>query len=144
MMMFRQLRTVAVVTSLAVCASGAVAVGAAKGPSPRSPKNNKSYKKGTRFTFQVKSTGSGAVFLKVSKSKKRGKDGTLRSDVYFRKMARKKGTKTIYRKKAESYPALDDYFLNRRGKYYWQAYRINCSAQKDCNVEGRIRSFRIR
>ncbi len=144
MMMTRHLRAIAVATTIAVGASGAIAVGATKGPSPRSPKHNKSYKAGKRFTFQVRSTQPGAVFLKVSKSKKKGKDGTLRNDVYFRKMGRKKGTKTLYTKKAEGYPALKSYFLNKRGKYYWQAYRIDCSAQKDCNVEGRIRSFRIK
>jgi len=140
--MTRYARTLAAATAVALAASGTVAVGATSGPKPLAPSNGKTLTAGKAFTFKVRSSQPGAVFMKVSKSKKKGSDGTLKTDVYFRKMGKK--TSTTYSKKTETYPALSDYFLNKRGTYYWQAYRIDCAAQSDCNVEGAIRSFKIR
>lgn len=140
--MARHARLLALATSVALIASGAT-VTAAGGPRPMAPTNAKTLKKGVPFTFKVRSTESGSVFLKVSKSKRKNSKGTLRTDVYFRKMGKRKGT-TIYTKKTERYAALSSYFLNKPGRYYWQAYRIDCAAQADCEVEGAIRSFRIR
>jgi len=131
----------AIATTLALATSGTIAA-AAGAPTPLAPENGKAFTAGTAFTFKVRSSPSGAVFLKVSKSKRKNSKGTLRTEVYFRKMGRK--ARGIHTKKTESYPALRDYFLNRPGTYYWQAYRIDCAAQSDCEVEGRIRSFRIR
>lgn len=139
--MARHARLLALATSVALITSGATAT-AAGGPSPLAPTNGKTLAKGVPFTFKVRSTESGAVFLKVSKSKRKNSKGTLRTDVYFRKMGKQKGS--VYTKKTERYPALSSYFLNKPGRYYWQAYRIDCAAQADCEVEGAIRSFRIR
>lgn len=140
--MSRHARTIAAVAAVSLAASGTVAL-AAGGPSPKAPTDGKTLTAGKPFTFKVTSRQSGAVFLKVSKSKKKGKDGTLaaKDDLYFRKMGKKGST---FSKKTETYDALPDYFLNKPGRYYWQAYRIDCSEQRDCNVEGAIRSFRIR
>lgn len=140
--MARHARLLALATSVALVTSGTVAT-AAGGPSPLAPSNGKTLAKGVAFTFKVRSRESGSVFLKVSKSKRKNSKGTLRTDVYFRKMGKQKGT-TVYTKKTERYPALSSYFLNKPGRYYWQAYRIDCAAQADCEVEGAIRSFRIR
>jgi hypothetical protein len=136
-----QPRTLAAATALVLSTFGAIA-GAAGGPAPLAPTDGKTLTAGTPFTFKVKSSPSGAVFFKVSTSKKKNAKGTLKTEVYFRKMIRKSGG--IHTKKTETYPALDDYFLNKPGTYYWQAYRIDCAAQSDCEVEGRIRSFKIR
>jgi hypothetical protein len=82
------------------------------------------------------------VFLKVSKSKKVGDDGTLKNDIYFRAMKQSGGTWT---KKVERYAALTSHFLNKPGRYYWQAYSIDCSGgTDDCNIESEIRTFRIK
>ena len=115
-------------------------------PTNVAPSNGKSLPRGVPFTFKVhldeNSTGSG-VFLKVSKSKKVGDDGTLANDIYFRSM--KQGSGGNWTKKVERYKALTSHFLNRKGKYYWQAYVIDCSeGTDDCNVEGKIGSFRIK
>lgn len=131
----------AVATTVALSASAAIA-GAAGGPSPLAPSDGRTLTAGTAFTFKVKSSPKGAVFLKVSKSRKKNSKGTLRTNVYFRKMVRKAGG--VHTKKTDTYPALDDYFLNKPGTYYWQAYRIDCAAQSDCEVEGGIRRFKIR
>ncbi|MTD45160.1 hypothetical protein GKE82_12870 [Conexibacter sp. W3-3-2] len=141
--MSRPARILAVAAATALVATGTSATAATGGPTPLAPSNGKSLTAGKAFTFKVRSRGQGAVFLKVSKSKKKGKDGTLaaKDDLYFRKMGKKGST---FSKKTETYSALEDYFLNKPGRYYWQAYRIDCAAQSDCNVEGAIRSFRIR
>jgi hypothetical protein len=114
-------------------------------PTLSAPSNGKSLKRGVPFSFKAKldtaSEGSG-VFLVVSKSKKVSGDGTLSSQLYFREM---KGSGGSYSKKVERYSALSDHFLNRSGKYYWQAYAIDCSdGTEDCNIESEVRSFRIK
>ncbi len=114
-------------------------------PSPAFPIAGKTLPRGVPFTFKVgvdpESSPSG-VFLKVSKSKKVGDDGTLANDIYFRSMTPKGN---FYVKKVERYKALTSHFLNRPGRYYWQAYVVDCSeGTDDCNVEGSITSFRIK
>jgi hypothetical protein len=115
-------------------------------PTNVAPSNGKSIKRGVPFTFKVhldeNSTGSG-VFLNVSKSKKVKDDGTLANSIYFRSM--KQGSGGMWTKKVEKYAALTTHFLNRKGKYYWQAYVIDCSeGTDDCNIEGPIGSFRVK
>jgi hypothetical protein len=115
-------------------------------PTNVAPTSGKSIKRGVPFTFKVhldeNSTGSG-VFLNVSKSKKVKDDGTLANSIYFRSM--KQGSGGNWTKKVEKYAALTSHFLNRKGKYYWQAYVIDCSeGTDDCNIEGKIGSFRIK
>jgi hypothetical protein len=115
-------------------------------PTNVAPTSGKAIKRGVPFTFKVhldeSSTGSG-VFLNVSKSKKVKDDGTLANSIYFRSM--KQGSGGMWTKKVEKYAALTTHFLNRKGRYYWQAYVIDCSeGTDDCNIEGKIGSFRIK
>jgi len=125
----------------ALLAGAATSFGQGSGPTPVAPSNGKSLARGVPFTFKVRAVSENGVFLKVSKSKRVGSDGTLATNVYFRSMGRNGG---LYTKKVERYAALSSHFLNRRGRYYWQAYRIECTGSDDCNVEGPVRSFRIR
>jgi hypothetical protein len=124
-------------------AGGATAAAQSSGPSPVAPTNAKTQKRGVPFTFKVRADAENGVFVKVSKSKKVGSDGTLASNVWFRSMGRNGG---LWTKKVERYAALRSHFLNRPGRYYWQAYLIECSVDggDDCNVEGPVRSFRIK
>ena len=115
-------------------------------PTNVAPTSGKSIKRGVPFTFKVhldeSSTGSG-VFLNVSKSKKVKADGTLANSIYFRSL--KQGSGGMWTKKVEKDAALTTHFLNRKGRYYWQAYVIDCSeGTDDCNIEGKIGSFRIK
>jgi hypothetical protein len=113
------------------------------GPVPIAPSSGKALKRGVPFAFKVRvdSDAPTGVFVKVSKSKQVGDDGTLANDIYFREM---KLSGAYFAKKVERYAALSDHFLNRPGTYYWQAYAIDCSdGTDDCNVEGPIRKFRI-
>jgi hypothetical protein len=130
-------------------AAVALALGAASlseaqtsGPTPVAPSNGKTQKRGVPFTFKVRDDeAANGVFFKVSKSKAVGDDGTLANDIYFREMKKSGG---LWQKKVERYAALNTHFLNRPGRYYWQAYSIDCSVQDDCNVEGPIKSFTIK
>jgi hypothetical protein len=114
-------------------------------PSPVAPSNGKALARGVPFTFKVRvdpESQPAGVFLKVSKSKRVDADGTLSNAIYFRSM---RANGNLYTKRVERYRALSTHFLNRRGRYYWQPYVIDCSAgTDDCNVEGAITSFRIK
>ena len=139
--MIRLLPVVTVVATLAV----APVASAQFAPTLVAPSAGKTLPRGVPFTFKARldadSEASG-VFLKVSKSKRVGADGTLARAIYFREM---KGSGTRYSKRVERYRALSTHFLNRPGRYYWQVYAIDCSGGlDDCNIESSIRSFRIR
>jgi hypothetical protein len=134
-----------VATAATLIAAPLASAQSAIAPTLSAPSNGKSLKRGVPFAFKAKldtaSTGSG-VFLKVSKSKKLDADGTLANELYFREM---KGSGGSYTKKVERYAALSTHFLNKPGKYYWQAYAIDCSdGTEDCNIESEVRSFRIK
>jgi len=134
-----------VATAATLFAAPLASAQSAIAPTLSAPSNGKSLKRGVPFSFKARldtaSTGSG-VFLKVSKSKKTGDDGTLDNELYFREM---KGSGGSFSKKVERYAALNTHFLNRPGKYYWQAYAIDCSdGTEDCNIESEVRSFRIK
>lgn len=143
------MRTRILLPAVAVCVAMFAAPAFAQdvfAPTNVAPTSGKSIKRGVPFTFKVhldeNSAGSG-VFLNVSKSKKVKADGTLANSIYFRSM--KQGSGGMWTKKVEKYPALTSHFLNRKGKYYWQAYVIDCSeGTDDCNIEGKIGTFTIK
>lgn len=114
----------------------------AEGPTPLSPTAGKTLKARSPFTFKVRDDAEGAVFIAVSKSRAVRADGTLKDQsTWFRKMGGNSGVRT---KKVERYAALSSHFLNRPGTWYWQAWRIDCAEQEDCNVEGPVRKFRLK
>ncbi len=64
-----------------------------------------------------------------------GSSGTF-SGMDRRANGRYSFTPTLY-----SFP---EYFLQRPGKYWWQAFHIDCSARRaSCHVLGSIRSFTV-
>jgi hypothetical protein len=143
------MRTRILIPVVAVCVAMFAAPAFAQdvfAPTNVAPTSGKSISRGVPFTFKVhldeNSAGSG-VFLNVSKSKKVKDDGTLANSIYFRSM--KQGSGGMWTKKVEKYAALTTHFLNRKGRYYWQAYVIDCSeGTDDCNIEGKIGTFRIK
>jgi len=50
------------------------------------------------------------------------------------------GKSPTFTPKFYDYPA---FWLNRPGRYFWQAFRIDCNAQ-DCEQEGPIVRFRVK
>jgi hypothetical protein len=141
----RPVTTIAAVTAAVAVAAlaGSSALGAQSGgPTSVAPVAGKIQQRGVPFTFKVKAPAGSDVYVRVASSKRVVADGTLAGNLWFRKMAYRGG---LFTKKTDTYPALTSYFLNRRGTYYWQAYRIACTVgSTDCSVEGPIRSFRIR
>ncbi len=129
----------------ALFAAPAASAQSAFAPTLSAPSKNKVLKKGKKITFKAKldsASSASGVFMIVSKSKKVDTEGLLPDKMYMREMKLRGGS---YQHGSERYPALSSWWLNRPGKYYWQAYAIDCSdGTDDCNIESEIRSFRIK
>jgi hypothetical protein len=121
-----------------------MAVGAAiPRPAPISPKNLATLPVGKTPTFKVRSSGSGTVWVHVSKSAKRKSDGVIANDASIGQAKKSRGI-FVYHPKFFQYPA---FWANQAKRWYWQSYRIACGEEansSDCKVEGPIRSFRLR
>lgn len=140
----------AIVTCLALSLV-ATASASAAGPALKGPKSGAVLAKGSQPTFKVSDASRNArkyhIFMTISTTKKRSrKTGDLLRPKTngeqigtFTSMHRK-GTKFSY--KAESY-SFPTWYMNRPGKYYWQAYRIDCRV-KSCHVHSKTRSFVVR
>ncbi len=134
-------RLLALVIALtALCSS--VALAATKhGITPSTPKKGATVEVGSRPTFKGKSRGPGQVFVYVSKSKKRDKDGLIGKDAMIQR-AKKKGKTFTTRAKFYDFPK---FWLNTPGTYYWQAHRIACGEDgDDCQQEGPVVKFKVR
>lgn len=100
---------------------------------------------GSEPAFKVRDTSQAArkykVYITIGTSKKTTKNGDLkRTEIgTFTSTTRKRNTYT-YVPEDYSFPT---WFMNRPGKYYWQAFHIDC-AVKGCHVHSKIRSFRVK
>lgn len=138
------LRLLAVLAALALAAPAAATAATKNGITPLTPKKGATVKTATKPTFKVRSRGKGSVWVAVSRSAKRGKDGVIKStsDTFFQRAKRKRGNLFRVRAKYFDYP---EFWLNQPGTYYWQAYRIDCTAGvSDCKREGPVVKFRVR
>lgn len=128
--------------AIAIVALAAPALAATKnGVTPLSPKNGATITAGKPPTFKVRARGGGTVWLHVCKSKRRKADGTICSSTHIQQMKRSGGS---YRATPKDY-AFSSYWLNRPGRYYWQAHRIKCAGStSDCRQEGPIYRLVIR
>lgn len=139
------LARLAAVAVVVVAGSGGAASGAqAPRPRPLTPANHAVQRRGVPFTFSVSAPAGSRVSMKVSTSGRVDARGTLEGDSYVRDMA---GHGTTFTKRTERFRSDPAYFLNRPGRYYWQAYGSRCS--DDCGLEARafagpVRTFRIR
>lgn len=107
------------------------------------PKKGAQLPVGKTPTFKVRSTGHGTVWVHVSKSAKRARDGVIRDDAVI-VQAHKRGKYYVVKPQFFAYPS---FWANQKRKWYWQAYRIACGEEpkaSDCKVEGPVRSFRLR
>ena len=141
--------------ALALTAVGAFAAGIAGAarlagpPSPLLPANKASLPRGKSVTFRVRDTAGKPtyVWVYVSKSAKRGKDGTfpIKARVDFGNAKPVKRGSTIYQFKPKYY---DFDWMNKPGRYYWQASRTDCGYKPkdfgDCENEGPIRTFTVK
>jgi hypothetical protein len=109
-------------------------------PTPLSPKNKAVLPVGKTPTFKVRSTGEGTVWIHISKSARKTREGVIKNDAHIGQ-AKKRGTTFTHKPKFFNYPT---FWANTSRKWYWQAYRIACGEQSDCKVEGPVRSFTLR
>jgi len=135
---------------LALSLVGAASASAA-GPTIKGPKRGAVLARGSQPTFKVRDTSSKArryrIYMTISTSKKtsRKTGDLLRPKVggdeigTFTSM-RRKGTVFSYKAEKYSFPT---WYMNRRGKYYWQAYHIDCSV-RSCHVHSKVSSFIVR
>jgi hypothetical protein len=141
--MFRAMKTrlVSLLTLLVLAVAVPVAAAASKnGITPTAPKKGATVKAGSRPVFKGKVTGPGSVFVYVSKSKKTNKQGLIGHKEMIQQAKVRHGKFSV---KANyfDYPA---FWLNNPGTYYWQAHRINCGENSDCNQEGPVVKFKVR
>ena len=120
------LRLLPAVTVIATLAVAPLASAQAIAPKPVAPSAGKSLARGKPFTFKARldpSSGASGVFLKVSKSKRVGSDGTLAKEIYFREMKRSGNT---FSKRVERY-ARDGFTALVHGKHYHEETRATVS-----------------
>jgi hypothetical protein len=132
-------RRVAVLILLALAAPAAAAT--RHGVTPIAPKPGARVEAGSRPTFAGRATGAGSVWVYVSASRKRGKDGLIRHEAMIQR-AKRDGNRFSVRARYFDYPK---FWLNRPGVYYWQAHRVRCGEDgDDCYQEGPVVRFRVR
>lgn len=116
-------------------------------PKLRAPGEGKTLAVGSEPIFKVLDRGQAyqrKVWLTISSSKKRDRYGQLKRGKFgtFTSMTRKRGALYTYQPEDFTFP---EWFMNRAGTYYWQAFHINCdvsnSSRNSCNVYSRVRSF---
>ena len=140
----------ALALALATLLAGACPPAAAAAPArPQllSPAAGAALPLGGQPTFKLRDAHPNArrygVFLIVSPTRRTNRHGELlrhRRIGTFAKMTRRGRAGFAYR--APAY-VFDHWFMQRPGRYYWQAFHIDCRV-RGCHVLSRIRSFRVR
>jgi hypothetical protein len=120
---------------LAVMAAPA---GAASAIKPLSPKAGTTVALGKSPTFRARVHGSGQVWVRVCGSRRTTHGLICATDSIGRA---KRGKSAIYTYKPRFYD-FADFWLNRPGTYYWQAYRIACKRSR-CRQPGPIVAFKV-
>jgi hypothetical protein len=135
----RVARTLALTVALSLATAGSAAAATKNGIKPVAPKAGTSVPAGKSPTFRMKVNGPGQVWVHVCRSKKKDKSGVICSKESIGR-AKKKNGKYVYKPTFYDYPG---FWLNRPGRYFWQAFRIACNSQ-DCEQEGPIVRFRVK
>jgi|GEM_PF-6906664 len=117
------------------------AASAASGIEPLSPKPGATVATGSTPTFRMRVKGTGKVYVLVCPSRRKDRDGLI-CDSAAHGVARRSGGSFAYRPRFHDFPG---FWLNTAGTYYWQAYRVRCSADdlSDCAQESAITRFRV-
>jgi hypothetical protein len=129
----RRLVLAAVLASLAASPAWA-----ATGVTPLSPKGGETVPVGKSPTFRARVHGSGQVWMRVC-GLRRTTSGLICSTDAIGRMKRGRSATYTYRPKFYDFA---DFWLNRPGTYYWQAYRIKCSKSR-CRQPGPIVAFKV-
>lgn len=141
---------VLLVACLSLSLVGAASASAA-GPKLTGPKSGSVLSLGSQPTFKAYDSSPNArkyrVFVTISTTNKVGqrthdlRRPSINGDQIgtFTSMKRK-GSRFSY--KAENY-SFPTWYMNRPGKYYWQAFRIDCRV-KSCHIHSKVSSFIVR
>ena len=130
-------------TLLALAVTAVVPAGAqaANGITPISPARGATVAVGTRPTFRMRVHGAGLVWVRVCRSPKRHRDGTICDSANFGRAHRRHGSVFTYTPRLFRF---EGFWLETPGTYYWQAYRLACTTmRKDCRREGAVTRFKI-
>jgi hypothetical protein len=100
----------------------------------------------TSIRFSAAFRGSGTRYLHICTRNKRDGNGKLCSDATVEPMKRgkRRGKARVWYATPKLLTALPNYYQNKPGTYYWQAFRIACNRNNDCVQESKVRSFTIR
>jgi hypothetical protein len=128
----------AVVVAVAMIALAGGAGAAVHGITPLSPVDGATVPKGESPILRMRVKGPGQVWVHVCRSKKRGPAGVICGKLAVGKATRR-GDAYEFKPKFYDFPK---YWLNRKGTYYWQAFRVACS-KRDCRQEGKVVRFRV-
>ena len=126
----------------ALALAGPAAAATRNGITPLAPKAGTSVPSGKSLTFRMRVNDPGAgVFMHVCKSKRRDKEGMICKKPTILQAKKRKGA---FEAKQRFFD-FAEFWLNRPGTYYWQAYRIECtSGSSDCKQEGPVVRFKVR
>ena len=119
----RRLLLPAVLAALALSAAPALAKNGVK---PISPKKGDTVPAGKRPTFKMNITGDhNGVFVHVCKSRRKDDDGMICHDEVIGQGEEEDGSRFELKAPFFDFP---EFWLNKPGTYYWQAYRSACNA----------------
>jgi hypothetical protein len=127
---------------LVLALAGPAAAATKNGITPLAPKGGTSVPAGKAVTFRMRVSDPGSgVFVHVCKTKSKNREGVICSKVSILGPAKKRRGVFEVKQRFFDFP---EFWLNNPGRYYWQAYRIECTGGSDCKQEGPITSFRVR
>jgi hypothetical protein len=141
----RRVRTLAltatlVALALVVAMAGWASASTKHGITPLTPSSGTSVPAGKSMVLRMRVKGPGQVWVHVCRSKRRNAAGVICIKTPAGQAMRKNG---VFEFKPRLRPGLDGYWLNKPGRYYWQAHRIYCNSQ-DCRQEGPVVRFRVK
>jgi hypothetical protein len=136
----------AVMGLMATVALAAPAAQASTGVKLLSPGPGQVFGVMTSIRFSAAFRGSGTRYMRICPNKRRNLNGQICSDSTIEPMKRgpKRGKSRVWTATPKLLTALPNYYQNKPGTYYWQAYRIACNRKNDCVQESKVRSLVIR
>ena len=124
---------------LVLALAGPASAATKNGITPFGPKAGTTVPAGKALTFRMRVNGPGSVFVHVCKNKRKDSEGVICRKTTIVGPAKKK--RGVYQVKQKFFD-FPEFWLNQPGRYYWQAYRIDCTGS-DCKQEGPVTRFRV-
>jgi hypothetical protein len=109
-----------------------------RGITPLAPKGGATVPAGEAPIFRMRVRGPGQVWVHVCRTDRKGPSGVICGKLAVGRATERDGTYE-FKPRFFDFPG---YWLNRKGTYYWQAFRIACNAQ-DCRQEGKVVRFKV-